>query len=110
MTAIAQAHALYAKHGIDLNRELSDHLDFGYVFSTPDRLLLERPVRVDDLPKWNPKNPDAWFVTLAVGDGCLGWFVAQIPYRLPLLAWFRGMKRTDSEIHVVPMDRFLTKV
>lgn len=108
--AIAQAKALYSQHGLDLNRELSDYLDFGYVFSTPDRLLLARPIDPVNWREWKPKNPTCWYVQLAVGKNCLKWFCDRMPYQLPFLAWMRVFKNEDHRLRVFPTDRFLAKL
>lgn len=114
-SAIQEAKKLYAKHGLDLNRDLSDYLDYGYVFVTPDRMMLARPVKMDEPEEWLlPEeaisgNNYGWYVHLAVGEGCLKWFCEQMPYYLPHLLWRRDFK-TDGGYHIFVTDRFLSKI
>ena len=96
---------MYARNGRDLNRDLSDYLDFGYVIKTPERLILARPIDSSDWKNWKPAKADAWFVQIAVGRGALDWFKQQAPFPLPFAAWFRGLKRPDDRLHIVPFAR-----
>ncbi len=104
MSALSQAAEIYRAHGMDLPADLEHYLACGYVFSTPDRLLLARPLdlaRGVDYWLADPRAGDAWYVKLAVGSGCLGWFLQQAPFPKPFIAWARGFKGTDR-LHVYP--------
>lgn len=103
MSAIDTAAAMYAKHGLCLEQDLADYLRHGYVCAGPDRLLLFKAIDQSEAD-WHPKNERAWYVHLAVGEGCLGWFRQQAPYRLPFLAWFRR-KDGKQTLRFYPTDR-----
>lgn len=107
MNAIDQAKELYAQHGLSLGREIGAFLDTGsVVLSTPDRLLLARPILLERPREWPPAEPaDAWFVRLAIGRGALAWFMQQMPYPLPFLAWRRGF-RGDPHLRVHSTQHF----
>lgn len=110
MIAIDEAKALYRTAGRDLNRDLSDFLDCGYVFATPDRLLLARPIQRADWRRWvTPAEADAWFVQLAVGRGSIRWFVEQMPVWLPWIAHRRDM-RGDDRLHCVQTDQLMRRL
>jgi len=107
MNAVDQAKALYADHGLNLGREIGAFLDMGdVVLATADRLLLARPIVLERPREWPPRSaPDAWYVRLAVGRGALAWFMAQMPYHLPFLAWRRGF-RGDPNLRIYPTQQF----
>lgn len=100
--AMPAALRLYQAHGLDLSRDLTNYATWGaFTLITPDRILLARPIRRDDATRWVlPGEPvDTWFVKLAIGKGCLRWFLDQRPYDLPWLAWgrdFRGRGEPGS--------------
>lgn len=110
MDAIAQASALYAKHGLSLSQDLSDYLRFGYVFASPGLLLLGRPVKAANGPEWAKEGDacDAWYVHLAVGQGALAWFVQKMPFHLPLLGWKRDFKNPANGLRFYPTARVAT--
>lgn len=113
MTAIAQAAKLYADHGLVLADDLTNYIKHGYVFITPDRVLLGRPISRECGPDhWlrDTDPADAWYVKLAVGKNSLRYFVAQIPYHLPFLAWRRNFKGDDDRLHIYPTERILNKL
>jgi len=93
-SAIVQAARLYARHGLALGKDLENYARAGYLFATPDRLLLARPINLDrGLDEWLPPGEgNAWYVRLAVGRGCLDWFLEQAPHRKPYIAWSRGFR------------------
>lgn len=86
---------MYAQHGLSLAADLENYARAGFLFATPDRLLLARPIDLDrGLDEWLPPEAgNAWYVRLAVGRGCLDWFLAQAPHRKPYIAWSRGFRR-----------------
>lgn len=103
MDALTTAKAMYAQHGLDLEADLAAYLRHGYVVAGPDRLLLFKAIDQSEAD-WHPKTERAWYVHLAVGDGCLGWFRRQAPYELPFLAWFRR-KDGKQTLRFYPTDR-----
>lgn len=94
-TALLQAAAMYAGHGRALGVDLENYLRGGYVFCTPDRLLLAREIDLDrGLDHWcRAGTGNAWYVRLACGRDCLAWFLAQAPYERPNIAWHREFNR-----------------
>lgn len=96
MSPIEQAKAYYQSRGWSFEQDLGYYLCHGYVFSTPDRLLLAKPVRKDvGQEDWHPDTPDCWYVHYAAGRNALEWFVAQAPYFLPYMGWTRNKGRND---------------
>lgn len=106
MKAINQAAAIYAKAGFSFEQSLGWYLLHGVVISTPDRFLMAKAVRKEvGESDWNPDNPDCWYVAIAVGKGCLKWFLEQAPFRLPYLAWAR-MKAKGNPVRIYRAERF----
>ena len=106
--AIATAKQLYASAGLKLEAELGFYLDRGFVFSGPDRLLLCNPGVSDDPAKIaTPGEADCWFVRLAVGPGALRWFLQQMPWYLPKVAWYRNFKNPGGPLHVWDTNRLV---
>lgn len=108
MLAIDHAKQLYASRGLNLALEIGRHLDCGGVVHVePDRLLLGRPMRLEDPDVWpEPGAADAWYVTLAIGQNSLEFFLQQMPWFLPHLAWRRGF-RGDQRLRVFDTARFI---
>ena len=94
-TAIQQAAELYGSHGLNLSGDLEYYLKYGYVFVTPDRLLMAREITKEGVGEtWTPHGEgDCWYVRLAIGKGCLKWFINQAPYFRPWIAWQREIGR-----------------
>jgi hypothetical protein len=95
MNVLEQSLKLYEKIGTDLFKDIAVYLANGYVFKTPNSLLLGKAVRTDGGnpdAQWNVKNPDAWYVRTAVGDGAVKEFIDRIPYPLPWVGWMRHVK------------------
>ncbi len=106
MNAIMEAKQLYAKHGLDFERDLGFYLTNGLVVSRPDRFLMAKTILAsegDD--SWNNPNPDTWYVHCAVGKGALEWFLLQAPFRLPKLAW-RRFKDSKQTFRIYSTDQF----
>ena len=95
MNILAQAKDLYDKCGIDMNRDIATYAAHGYVFITPNSFLLGKAVNsksdIHPQDQWNVENPDAWYVSMAVGCG-VSEFIQRIPYPLPLVGWMRQLK------------------
>lgn len=111
-TAIQQAAELYSAHGLILAKDLEHYLKYGYVFCTPDRLLLARSI---DLEKgqdhWvsDQKEGSAWLVKLAIGRDCIPWFLQQIPFHKPFVAWGRDFLNRKANLHVYPIEKLLRR-
>jgi hypothetical protein len=70
LSPIEQAKAYYQSKGWSFEQDLGFYLCHGYVFSTPDRLLLAKPVRKEiGEADWHPSQPDCWYVHYAAGKG-----------------------------------------
>jgi hypothetical protein len=97
MRAIEIAKMDYERNNLLFEQDLGYYLMNGYVFSTPDRFLMAKPVRKSFGEKdWHPDNPDAWYVHYASGKKSLQWFIEQAPFYLPFIAWKRS-KSVDTE-------------
>ena len=71
MSILLKALDLYEKIGTDLFKDISVYMDKGYVFKTPESLLLGKAVRRDQGnpdAQWDVEEPDTWYVRTAVGD------------------------------------------
>jgi len=108
--AMPAALRLYRDQGLNLSADLTNYATWGIALIMPDRLILARPIARADGTRWaNPGEPvDTWFVKLAIGPGCIGWFLGQMPYHLPWLAWgrdFRG-RGAPGSLKFYPTSRF----
>lgn len=95
VNVLLKALKLYEKIGTDLFKDIAVYMDRGYVFKTPHSLLLGKAVRRDQGnpdAQWDVKDPDAWYVRTAVGDGAVKEFIDRIPYPLPHVGWMRHVK------------------
>ena len=95
VNVLVKALGLYEKIGTDLFKDIAVYMDMGYVFKTPHSLLLGKAVRRDQGnpdAQWDVKDPDAWYVRTAVGDGAVKEFIDRIPYPLPYVGWMRHVK------------------
>jgi hypothetical protein len=97
LNPIEEAKDYYKSKGWSFEQDLGFYLCQGYVFSTPNRLLLAKPVRKDvGESDWHPEHPDCWYVHYAAGKDALSWFVAQAPYSLPFMGWMRNKGSNDG--------------
>lgn len=108
MHALDQAKALYTRNGLDFEADLVAYMRHGYVWCGPDRFMMAKPIEGSEAD-WNPKNPRAWYVHMAVGEGCLSWFIRQAPFSLPFIAWFRR-KHSRQALKFYPTDRLSAKL
>lgn len=102
MTPVLQtAEEMYQAAGLKLGDDLHAYLTHGFVFANPAALLLGRPIISSEGPKrWlTPEEyhlADCWYVKLAVGKGAVRWFLRQMPWPLPKLAWERGFSGKEK--------------
>lgn len=92
---IIQALDFYKKIDEDMFADIAKYFEHGYVFKTPQSLLLGKAVRTEDgdpVNQWNVTAPDAWFVKTAVGEVGIPEFIKRIPYPLPYVGWMRELK------------------
>lgn len=96
MTPVLQtAEDMYKGRGLNLGAEIHSYLTHGFVFANPAAMLLGRPIISSEGPaRWLTPDEyhlaDCWYVRLAVGRGALRWFLNQMPWVLPKIAWERG--------------------
>jgi hypothetical protein len=105
MTPIEKCKMLYtADSPRTFEEDMLAHLSHGYFFSTPEYLLMGRPVcseapqeMINDVwCSFERKDWDAWYVyafALAQDEGLQGLvkkLLRHIPYYLPLVAWERS--------------------
>lgn len=97
MSPVAEAKAYYISRGWNFEQDLGFYLLNGYVFSTPDRFLMAKPVRKNiGEADWHPECPDCWYVHYAGGKDCLDWFVNRAPYMLPFIGWTRNKGKNQG--------------
>lgn len=88
--------------------DLSLHLHFGWVISTPTVFLMGRPVKHDAPysqitdPAVSFENPDCWFVYLCAGN--IRDALRLAPWPLPFVAWDR-----DNVLRVFPFEKVAGK-
>ena len=95
MNILAQAKEFYDKLDDSMEEDIARYMANGYVFVTPDSLLLGKAVRKDGgdpVDQWNVTAPDSWFVKTAIGESCISEFIERIPYPLPFVGWQRALK------------------
>ena len=97
MNILERTKELYDQINGDLFKDISLYSSgFGYVFITPNSLLLGKAVRTDSEvhpdSQWKVTAPDAWYVRVAVGENCIQEFLNYIPYPLPYVGWMRRLK------------------
>jgi len=81
----------------DFERDLGAYLREGYVHSSPNKIMLFKPVRMDagnPIKQWwdDESQCDAWFVKFACGKRKISDFINAMPYELPFVGWMRAMK------------------
>ena len=109
MNILLKTKELYDEIGLDMYRDITAYSINGYVFITPETFLLGKAVnsKSDTKPQdqWNVKNPDAWYVHMAVTKVKLGIkeFISRIPHPLPLVGWSRATK--DQPIRWYDFDK-----
>ena len=110
-TAIQQAAKLYEDKGLNLAKDLEYYLKYGYVFCTPDKLLLAREIKKDDNGEsWVlPGTGDTWFVHFAIGKDSIKWFIDQAPSPRKWVAWARQFKMPARDIRYYDFQRLKLK-
>jgi hypothetical protein len=106
MTALLEAKQMYANLNLNFERDLGFYLTNGVVFSLPDRFLMAKTIAGSNDDGWNPANPTAWYVHVAVGKNCLRWFLDQAPFKLPHLAWRRLKNFPQNTLRIYPTEQF----
>ena len=106
VNVLKDALKLYEKIGTDLFKDVAMYMAHGYVFKTPESLLLGKAVRRDGGnpdAQWGVEDPDAWYVRTAVGEGAVKEFISRIPYPLPWVGWMRHVK--NKPVMWFPMEQ-----
>ena len=97
MTILEQTKEFYDQLGCSMFTDITAYAARGYVFITPQSLLLGKAVRTDiDVhpdDQWNMVGPDAWYVRTAVGGNAISEFINLIPHPLPYVGWMRQLKQ-----------------
>ena len=120
MTPLDKVRALYsAQSPRTFEEDVAAHMAHGYVFSTPEYLLMARPVWskapqhvINDVWTTFPSHLwDAWYVyAFAVADDrgladVLTKLLRHIPFFLPLLAW----ERSGQPLEFFPTTKLFQK-
>ena len=94
---LERVKALYDECGIDMFKDISAYLAYGYVHKTPQSFILAKTVDLNSKTKpseqWGESNPNAWFVHVAVGEGCIKGWIKIMPFKLPYVGWARETKK-----------------
>ena len=112
MTALQEAANLYAKHDLRLSDDITYYMKYGYVFNTPEKLLLARAIDLErGIDVWlnDQRGGDCWYVKLAVGKDSIPWFLSQIPFPKPYVAWGRDFLDRKSKLHIYSLEKLLKK-
>ena len=110
MNILLKAEKFYEKLGACLEDDVIQYMTNGYVFVTPQSLLLGKAVRKDGGDpdgQWNVTAPDAWYVKTAVGEDCISEFIDRIPHPLPYVGWSRALK--DKPVMWFDYERVLRR-
>jgi len=107
---LKEAEELYSKLGQNMFEDIAKYIAHGYVFKSPEYLLLGKPVRIEleeHEDQWCVAGANAWFVKTAVGHGCIEEFINHIPYPLPYVGWARELK--NKKIKWYKLDQILRR-
>ena len=96
MSILVKAKEIFEKCGHqDFTKDLSVYIALGYVFITPDTLLIMKPVNRYDKThpnqQWDVENPNAWYVHAVIGE--LKKLAKFLPFDLPFIGYERGVKK-----------------
>lgn len=95
MNILLKTKKFYDEIGLDMYRDISAYMASGYVYASPEMLIMGKPVCInggDPDKQINPVAPDAWYVKLAVGESHISDFINLMPYPLPWVGWRRELK------------------
>ncbi len=108
MTPYEQAMAVYKSEPCarTFEADLALHLEFGFVFNTPEFFIMGRPVKkdaphgliLDSSYAFVRRECDCWHIHLAAGNLEQAWQI--LPWQLPWLCFER-----KNELRFVPADR-----
>lgn len=102
MTPYEEAQAVARRVGLDFNEALHDHLERGFVWSSPDCFILA----MESWKDFEGPNPEsAWFITLACGD--IGQFIRLDPK--PDKKWLGFARHEGGETHWLDYQRLRAK-
>ena len=97
MNILEKAKNFYETTKGDMFRDLSAYAAYGYVFITPQTMLLGKAVKSDSDKHPDEQlgvvAPDAWYVKTAIGEDAIPQFINSIPYPLPFVGWMRQLKQ-----------------
>jgi len=103
MNILERAKQFYEDLGMDMFKDITMYMSYGYVFKTPDSLLMGKAVRIDidqhPQDQWQVENPNAWYVHMAIGEVGISEFIKRIPYELPFVGWMRHMKKQPIKFY-----------
>jgi len=87
MSVVEIAKSLYERKGEgNFEEDVLLYAKEHYIFSSPSCIIMARC------------EETRWFIHLAVGDGCLSYFLHIMPVWKPFVAWCRGL-RNDRVKH-----------
>ena len=120
MTPLDKVRALYtAESPRTFAEDITAHMQHGYVFSTPQYLMMARPVWSHDTQaqinnvwvSFPPELWDAWYIyAFALRDdeglqGLVKNLLTHMPFYLPLVAW----ERSGEPLSFFSTDKLFTK-
>jgi hypothetical protein len=112
VNAINRVIEQYGERNEDFWDELQDYLTWGIVYSGHGMFLMYKAVNSSEDPtnQWGVKDPDAWYVRWAAGDGCIKYMLRMLVPELPKLIFFRNKKGKDMPNKIYDMKKFCRKV
>jgi len=100
---LERVKALYDECGTDMFKDISAYLAYGYIHKTPKSFILAKTVNLNNKTKpseqWGESNPNAWFVHMAVGEGCISEWIKIMPFELPYVGWGRETKKRGIKFY-----------
>ena len=94
---------LYDECGVDMFKDISAYLAYGYIHKTPQSFILAKTVDLNSKTKpseqWGASDPNAWFVHMAVAEGCIREWIKIMPFRLPYVGWARENKKRATRFY-----------
>ena len=96
----SKARELVQSIGMNFDHMYTLYMSEYYVSKGPNYMIWAKPIA---------EPVDAWFIFLAIGEGCLSIWHKQMPYYLPNIAFHRPL-RGDNEMKIIPtktMQRLL---
>lgn len=103
MTPYEQAQCVARRLGMDFHRMINDHLEHGYVYSTPESFICA----IDTARDFGEYAEPGIFVTLAVGN--IDHFISIDPHK-EKRKWLGFCREDGGEVHWIPWERLISRL